>query len=78
MQVGVKVLLKKEVLDSQGRAVEAAARELGFKTNQIRVGRYVVLDVDANNKEQAIETAKQMALKILHNPLIETFEVEVL
>ena len=78
MQVGVRVLLKSEVLDSQGRAVEGTLREQGFAVNQVRVGRYVVLDIPQSSKEEALKVATEMAKKVLNNPLIETFQLEVL
>jgi phosphoribosylformylglycinamidine synthase PurS subunit len=78
MKVIVKVMLKNEVLDSQGRAVEKVAKDMGFAVDEVRVGKSIVLDIPTDSKDQARETAQAMAKQILHNPLIETFAVEVL
>lgn len=76
MKIGVKVMPRREVLDTQGRAVENTLRQNGQKLNSCQVGRYVVLDIPANDAESALAQAKEMAELVLHNPLIETFELE--
>ena len=78
MKVGVKILPKNEVLDSQGRAVEKTLGQHQIAINQCKVGKYVQLDVDAQTNEEALKQAHEIATFILHNPLIETFELEVL
>lgn len=77
MKVMVKVMPRKEVLDSQGRAVEETLQRLGFKMDQVRVGKCIELEV-GGSKEEALAEAKKIAEKVLHNPLIETFEVVVM
>jgi phosphoribosylformylglycinamidine synthase len=77
MKVAVRVLPRPEVLDSQGRAVEATLQRLGFGLDSCRVGKYIVLEVNEASPEQAVKKATEMAKTVLHNPLIETFEVEV-
>jgi phosphoribosylformylglycinamidine (FGAM) synthase PurS component len=76
MKIGVKVMPRKEVLDTQGRAVENTLREHGQKLNACTVGRYIVLDLPEGNVEGAMAKAKAMAETVLYNPLIETFELE--
>lgn len=78
MKIGVKVMPRKEVLDTQGRAVENTLRQAGRKLTACQVGRYVVLDLPEGDQERAMIQAKEMAESVLHNPLIETFELEVL
>lgn len=78
MKVGVKILPRTEVLDSQGRAVEKTLEHHGKTLNACRVGKYVQLDVDADSKEQALEKAKEIAEFVLYNPLIESYELEIL
>ncbi len=78
MKIGVRVMPRKEVLDTQGRAVENTLRQNGRKLNACQVGRYVVLDLPETNSEKAMMQAKEMAETVLHNPLIETFELETL
>lgn len=78
MKIGVKVMPRKEVLDTQGRAVENTLRHNGQQINSCTVGRYVVLDLPQADQAEAMNEAKRMAEFVLHNPLIETFELEKL
>ncbi len=78
MKIGVKVMPRREVLDTQGRAVENTLRQNGKKLNACQVGRYVVLDLPGDDQKSAMTAAKEMAEFILHNPLIETYELEIL
>jgi phosphoribosylformylglycinamidine synthase PurS subunit len=63
----VEIMPREEALDPQGRAVKGALERLGYKTNDCRVGKIVVLETDGNIEE--------MAQKILTNPLIETYRI---
>ena len=57
MLVKVFVTPRKGILDPQGRAVEQSLKSLGFGgVGAVRVGRYIVLELDAPNIEQARET----------------------
>lgn len=78
MKIGVKILPRNEVLDSQGRAVERLLSHHGQKLESCRVGKYVVLEVDEKDKDKAIARAQEMTEFVLYNPLIETYELEVL
>lgn len=77
MKIGVKILPKNEVLDSQGRAVEGTLKNHGKAVTQCRVGKYVQLDIAENDSEKALSKAKEIAEFVLYNPLIETYELEV-
>lgn len=78
MKIGVKILPKNEVLDSQGRAVENTLRHHGQTLSGCRVGRYVVLDLNESEKSRAIARATEICEFVLFNPLSETYELEVL
>ena len=77
MKVGVKVLPKPEVLDSQGRAVEKTLSHHQLSVNQCTVGKYVVIDVEASSEDQALEQARKITEFVLYNPLVESFEMEI-
>lgn len=77
MKIMVKVMPRKEVLDSQGRAVEETVKRMGYKLDQVRVGKCIELEL-TGTKEEALAEAKKIAEKVLHNPLIETFDVQVM
>ncbi len=78
MRIGVKVMPRKEVLDTQGRAVENTLRQNGRNLTACNVGRYIVLDIPESGVDQAMSEAKAMAELVLCNPLIETYELEKL
>jgi phosphoribosylformylglycinamidine synthase PurS subunit len=72
--VKAKVLIrpKQGILDPQGKAVERALPALGFEgVHEVRVGRLVELETDDPGKLDAL------CEKLLANPLIEDYEVEV-
>ncbi len=78
MKIGVKIMPKSEVLDSQGRAVETTLKHHGHDLRGCRVGKYVVLDIDEKQKERAISRATEICEFVLYNPLSEVYELEVL
>ena len=75
-RVAVDVMLKREILDPQGQAVERALPALGFDgVTDVRVGKHVELTVADGDGEQ---TARRMAEALLANPVIEEFSVRLL
>lgn len=77
MKIGVKILPKNEVLDTQGRAVEGTLKIHGKAVSRCRVGKYVQLDIGESDESKALAKAKEIAEFVLYNPLIETYELEV-
>ena len=75
-RVAVDVMLKREILDPQGQAVERALPSLGFAgVSDVRIGKHVELTVGDGDGEQA---ARQVAAALLANPVIEEFSVRLL
>ena len=77
MKVGIKVLPRKEVLDTQGRAVEKLLKHNGKSVEECRVGKFIEIDVNANSREEAEKSVREIADYVLYNPLIETYELEI-
>ena len=78
MQVKVFVTPRQGILDPQGRAVEGSLKSLGFKgVGSVRVGRYIVVDIDAPSKAEAATAVKQMCDQLLANPNLEDYRFEV-
>ena len=76
VRVAVNVMLKREILDPQGQAVERALPALGFSgVSDVRVGKHVELTVSDGDAETA---ARRVAEALLANPVIEEFSVQVL
>ena len=78
MKAVVHVFLKPGVLDVQGKAVEAALHGLGWAgVSDVRVGRVIEFDVDAADRSAAENEVKAMCDKLLANPVIEGYRVEI-
>lgn len=78
MKIGVRIMPKNEVLDSQGRAVERLLNNMGKSVLDCRVGKFVELNLKAESKKDAEQKAREIAEFILFNPLIETYDIEFL
>ncbi len=77
-RVAIDVLLKHEILDPQGRAVERALPGLGYEgVEEVRVGKHLELDVDAEGEELA-RRVERMCADFLTNPVIESYAWRVI
>ena len=75
-RVAVHIVPRKGVLDPQGKAVADALHALGFATvAEARVGRHLVLDVDATTADAATGSVRTMCDKLLANPVTEDYEI---
>ena len=77
MKVSVLVRPKAGILDPQGEAVEGSLRKLGFEVSEARVGRVIDLDFESGNADEARTKVDEMCHKLLTNPLIESYEIEL-
>ena len=77
MRATVLIRPKAGVLDPQGQAVGTSLRKLGFSVAGARVGRVVDLDVDDADPVAARTAVEQMCQRLLANPLIESYEIEL-
>ena len=78
MKARVFVTLKPSVFDPQGRTVAEALHTLGYTSvAEVRQGKYFELDVRAPSVEQARALAAEVADKLLANPVIESYRIEV-
>lgn len=77
-QARIHVTLKKVVNDPQGLTVRGALHSLGFADVQdVRVGKYLELALDAADEASARAQVGEMCRKLLANPVIEEFRYEV-
>jgi phosphoribosylformylglycinamidine synthase subunit PurS len=78
MKANVYVTLKEEVLDPQGEAVRRALDALGFAgVRKVRVGKLIEIDLEGARTPDAEQKLKTMCEKLLANPIVEDFELEV-
>ncbi len=77
MKAKVIVKLKPSVLDPQGKAVQGALHRLGYPQVQgVRVGKFIELQLDGENREKARVEVHEMCEKLLSNPVIEDAQYE--
>lgn len=75
----VYVTLKPSILDPQGSAVKKGLDSLGFAdVSEVRVGKYLEVSFEAEDKEQALVKIEEMCKKLLANPVIEDYRFELI
>jgi phosphoribosylformylglycinamidine synthase PurS subunit len=78
MKARVFVTLKPSVFDPQGKTISDALHSLGYNgVGDVRQGKYFELELAAASAEQARTLAAEVADKVLANPVIESFRIEV-
>jgi phosphoribosylformylglycinamidine synthase len=78
MRARVFVTLKPSVFDPQGRTIVDALHTLGYGTvGDVRQGKYFELELDTSEQAQAKALAAEVADKLLANPVIESYRIEV-
>lgn len=76
--VQIKVMPLKELLDPQGKTVLGAVENLGIAgIDDVRIGKHITLQVQADSADAAKKIAEEAASKLLANPVMEYFEVEI-
>jgi len=74
----IHVYLKPGVLDPQGAAVAGALKNLGFdEVDNARQGKLIELDISGDDADAAKSRVEEMCKKLLANPVIENFTVEM-
>ncbi len=78
MKARVYVTLKPSILDPQGKTIAGALHSLGYDAvRDVRQGKYFELDIDAPTVDQTRSLAGEVADRLLANPVIESYRVEV-
>lgn len=78
MKARVFVTLKPSVFDPQGQTIADALHSLGYAAvGDVRQGKFFELELEAASMEQARTLAAEVADKVLANPVIESYRVEV-
>ena len=77
-QSKIVVTLRKSILDPQGKAVEHGVHSLGFeKVKDVRIGKFIELSVQTDDKAEAEQITKAVCEKLLANPIMEDFSFTV-
>jgi phosphoribosylformylglycinamidine synthase len=78
MRARVFVTLKPSVFDPQGRTIAEALHSLGYGTvAEVRQGKYFELDLQTTEVGQAKALAAEVADRVLANPVIESYRIEI-
>ncbi|KGE19436.1 phosphoribosylformylglycinamidine synthase subunit PurS [Paenibacillus wynnii] len=78
LKATVYVTIKKSVLDPQGVAVQGALRSVGFQeVESLRIGKYMEMTLDTDDRAVAEERLKEMCEKLLANTVIEDYRYEL-
>jgi phosphoribosylformylglycinamidine synthase len=78
MKAKVYITLKPGLLDAQGKTIKNALETLGFKgVGDVRMGKYVEMTLHHGSASAAKRDVERMCKKLLANPVIETYRVEI-
>jgi len=78
MRARVFVTLKPSVFDPQGKTITDALQSLGYTgVNDVRQGKYFEMELNAASADEARALAAEVADKLLANPVIESYRVDV-
>ena len=78
MKAIVNVYLKEGVLDPQGKAAHHALGSLGFDhVKDVRIGKQIILTLEAKERSAAEAEVKEMTETLLANTVIEDYSIEI-
>ena len=79
MRLRVLVRLKPGIMDVQGTAVQRALVGLGFSDlTDLRIGKMIEMEIEASTVERARARADEMCRRLLANPVLEDYVIEVI
>lgn len=74
----VNITLRKSILDPKGKAAHHALQNLGLKDIQdVRIGKFIEMNIDADSKDEARELAETACTQLLANEVMEDFKIEI-
>ncbi|MCJ8014075.1 phosphoribosylformylglycinamidine synthase subunit PurS [Paenibacillus sp. KQZ6P-2] len=78
LKATVYVTIKQGVLDPQGVAVQGALHSMGFQeVESVRIGKYMELSLNTDDRAEAERQVKQMCEKLLANTVVEDYRYEL-
>jgi phosphoribosylformylglycinamidine synthase len=78
MKANIIITPKKAVLDPQGKTVQSALTQMGYAgVGQVHVGKYLEIELADGDPKAAREQMDDACHKILSNPVIEDYRVEI-
>lgn len=78
LKATVYVTIKESVLDPQGNAVQGALHSMGFsEVEKVRIGKYMELELDTDDRTEAEQRLRTMCEKLLANTVVEDFRFDI-
>ncbi len=75
-RIAIHILPRRGILDPQGIAVANALHSLDFgSVSDVRIGKYILIETEADSAESARASADSMCRKLLANTVTEDFEI---
>jgi phosphoribosylformylglycinamidine synthase len=74
----INIMPLTELLDPQGKAVNSSLHNLGLQAiHDVRIGKHIVLTIEADTKELALEAATTACQRMLCNAVMETYHIDI-
>ncbi|MFD2573174.1 phosphoribosylformylglycinamidine synthase subunit PurS [Spirosoma soli] len=74
----INIMTRSEILDPQGKAVKLGLHNLQMDTiDNVRIGKHIRLEVDAENEAKARETVDSACRQLLANLIMEDYSFEL-
>lgn len=74
----INVMPHKNLLDPQGKAVSGSMAAIGLpQISNVRVGKHISLEIEANSEQEAGQNAEEACKKLLANQVMEYFEFSI-
>ena len=74
----IDIMPLEALLDPQGKAVSKSMSNLGLnEVSNVRIGKHITLQVDANSKDEASDKVSQACDKLLCNKIMESYKFEL-
>lgn len=78
MKAKIIITPKKAVLDPQGKAIQSALEHMGYSgIGDVRMGKYLEIELNGSDSGAARDQINQACHKILSNPVIEDYRLEI-
>lgn len=71
-EYNIKIMLNPLIADPQGLSIKRILENLGHDIQDVRVGKYITIKTESDS-----EVIKEICDKVLHNPVMEQYKVEV-
>lgn len=79
MKIEIQVMLKKGILDPQGKAVHHALENLGYSgLSEVRIGKLILIEVDSSRPPLTPPQIQEMCEKLLANTVVEEYTFKII